>query len=131
MNDQTPKGFKTILLDFKDYLGIRIELFRLVVIEKGAKLIADLFTNVIVLFCLTIAFLASMITLAFYLSDLLDSYVKGFGCATLFFMLLVCLVLWKKDAFEKIIAGLAIKRYFEKHCENGKQEDCEDEEARG
>lgn len=124
MNDQIPKGFKSILSTFKEYLNIRVELLRLTVIEKGAKLVADLFSNAIVLFCLIAAFLASTVTLAFYLSELLDSYVRGFGCATLFFMLLICLILWKKDAFERIIAGLAIRRYFEKHCEDGKGDDC-------
>jgi hypothetical protein len=131
MNNQIPKGFKSILSDFKQYLEIRIELIRLNAIEKGAKLVADLLSNAIVLFFLIIAFLASAVTLAFYLSSLLHSYVKGFGFAALFFMLLVCVVLWKKDALEKIVAGVAIRRYFEKHCENGNQEDCLDEEESG
>lgn len=131
MNNQIPKGFKSILSDFKQYLEIRIELIRLNAIEKGAKLIADLLSNAIVLFCLIIAFLASAVTLALYLSSLLHSYVKGFGFVALFFMLLVCVVLWKKDALEKIVAGVAIRRYFEKHCENGNPEDCLDEEESG
>lgn len=128
MNDQIPKGFKTIFSNFKDYLGIRIEFFRLIAIEKAAKLAADLLSNTIVLFCLIVAFMASAVTLAFYLSNLLHSYVKGFGFATLFFMILVGIMLWKKDALERIVAGVVIRRYFEKYCENGKEGDCQDEE---
>ncbi|MES2456295.1 MAG: phage holin family protein [Bacteroidota bacterium] len=118
MEKQTPADFSALWNDIREYFRIRLELLKLSAMEKGSKLAADLITNTIVLVFLLMAFLALAVTLAFFLSGLLNSYTKGFGCATLFFTLLACLMLWKKAAIEKIIAGIAIRRYFEKHCES-------------
>jgi|GEM_PF-3379678 len=117
MQKNRPKSLNVLWEDFKSYLDNRLELMKLTVLKKGSKLAADLVTNTLVLFCLLMAFLGSAITLAFYLSHLLGSYSRGFGCAALFFTLLALLISWKKNAFERFIAGLAIRRYFEKHCE--------------
>ncbi len=123
MQQHLPKNLSTIWNDVKDYLRIRMELLKLLALEKAFKLMADLVTNTLVLLSLLMAFLASAITLAFYLSYLLNSYTKGFGCATIFFTLVACLILWKKSVVEKLIAGIAIKRYFEKHCEAQEEEE--------
>lgn len=117
MQQVSTKSFSSLWNDLKDYINIRMDTLKLTTLEKVFKLMADLITNTLVVFSLLMAFLAAAITLAFYLSDLLDSYTKGFGCATIFFILVACLVLWKKLAFEKFVAGIAVKRYFEKHCE--------------
>lgn len=109
--------------DAKDYVNIRMDTLKLTALEKLFKLAADLVTNTAVVFSLLMAFLSAAITLAFYLSYLLDSYTKGFGCATIFFILLACLILWQKLAVEKFIAGIAIKRYFEKHCEEEEEKE--------
>lgn len=123
MQQYLPKNLSAIWNDVKDYLSIRKELFKLMALEKAFKLMADLVTNTLVVLSLLMAFLAAAITLAFYLSYLLNSYTKGFGCATIFFTLLACLILWKKSAVEKFIAGIAIRRYFEKHCEAEEEEE--------
>ncbi len=125
MKKDTPADFRALWSDIRDYFRIRLELLKLSAIEKGSKLAADLITNTIVLVCLLMAFLALAITLAFYLSELLNSYTKGFGCAAIFFTLLAFLLLWKKAAVEKSIAGIAIRRYFEKHCESQPEQECE------
>lgn len=117
MSTTTPNNLSAIWDEAKEYLRIRTELIKLTAFEKGAKLTADLTSNILVVFCILMAFLASSVTLAFYLSYLLKSYALGFGCATIFFMLLAGLVRWKQLAVEKFIAGIAIKRYFEKHYE--------------
>jgi len=117
MQQYLPKNLSAIWNDVKDYLRIRKELFKLMALEKAFKIMADLVTNTLVLLSLLMAFLASAITLAFYLSYLLNSYTKGFGCATIFFTIVAFLISWKKSAVEKFIAGIAVKRYFEKHCE--------------
>ncbi|MCD0490202.1 YihY/virulence factor BrkB family protein [Pedobacter sp. MC2016-14] len=117
MQHNQPKTLNAIWSDVQKYLNIRLELLKLVIVEKSSRLIADLITNTIVLFCMVLSFLVSAVTLAFYLSRILNSYTSGFGCAALFFTGLAFLVLWKKGALEKAVAGLAIRRYFEKHCE--------------
>lgn len=122
MQQQIPKNLSALWNDVRDYLSIRREILKLTALEKAFKLMADLITNTTVVLSLLMAFLAAAITLAFYLSYLLNSYTKGFGCATIFFTLLACLILWKKLAVEKFIAGIAIRRYFEKHCEAEEEE---------
>lgn len=122
MQQQIPKNLSALWNDVRDYLSIRREILKLTALEKAFKLMADLVTNTTVVLSLLMAFLAAAITLAFYLSYLLNSYTKGFGCATIFFTLLACLILWKKLAVEKFIAGIAIRRYFEKHCEAEEEE---------
>lgn len=124
MKEKNPIAFSTIWTNVKDYLSIHIQLFKLIAIEKTAKLIADVIANMIVLSCIVAAFLASTLTLTFYFANLLNSYVKGFSCITAFFILLTLLVLWKKVAIQKYIRGKTIKRYFEKHCESQQDENC-------
>ncbi len=125
MEKDTPADFNALWCDVRNYFRIRLELLKLNVMERGFKLAADLITNTIVLLCLLMAFLALAITLAFYLSELVNSYTKGFGCAAIFFTLLACLMLWKKAVVEKFFTGVAIRRYFEKHCQSIHEQECE------
>ena len=117
METNIPKDFTTVWSDIRAYFKIRLEMLKLAAIEKGSRLAADLITNTIVVLCLLMAFLAASVTLAFYLSQLLKSCTLGFGCATIFFTMLALLIVWKKAAVEKFIAGVAIRRYFAKHHE--------------
>jgi len=123
MQTNIPKDFSAIWQDISTYFKIRIELLKLTAVEKGLKLAADLVTNTLVAFCLLMAFLASAVTLAFYLSHLLNTYTGGFGCSTVFFALLALVVNWKKAPIEKFVAGVVIRRYFAKHHETELEEE--------
>lgn len=103
---------------FKTYALLKVEIIKLGLVEKSAKLTADLLSTFLLGFFLVMVFLVASITFAFYLSALTGSYVTGFGCASVVFMLLALLVTWRKTLVEKIIAGIAIKRYFIRHCEH-------------
>lgn len=118
MNDVKPIDFKSLWSGLKNYLNIRVEIFKLNVLAKGSKIIADLLTTTVLFFFVILTFLVAMVTLAFYLSSLLNNYTNGFGITALFFMLLAGLLFWRKDAFEKLFAGIVVKRYFKKHCDN-------------
>lgn len=117
MQIKVPKDLTGGWSDIQSYFKIRFEMLKLAVIEKGAKLAADLITNSIVVFSLLMAFLAGSVTLAFYLSALLKSYAVGFGCTSVIFTLAALLIGWKKTVIENFIAGLVIRRYFTKHHE--------------
>lgn len=117
MNKNIPKNVNALWTDLKAFMNTWLELFKFKMLEKSSKIIADLVTNTILMLCVLMAFLASAVTLAFYFAHLLDSYTKGFGCAAIFFTLLAVLILKKKTGLEKFIAGLAIRRYFQKYCE--------------
>lgn len=123
--EQVTTDLKTIWNDVKDYLNIKKEQFRLMAIEKVAKLMADLVSTILLIVCFIMAFLAACITLAFYLSDLLKSYTKGFGLAAIAFILLAIIVGLIRDKYlEKWIADFTVRRYFAKHCEG---DDCDEE----
>ncbi|WP_442589220.1 YihY/virulence factor BrkB family protein [Pedobacter sp. AW31-3R] len=127
MEKQQPNHLSALWADVKEYITIYLERAKLSAIERTARLVADLMTNTIMMLFLCIAFFASTITLAFYLSQLLGSYTAGFGCAVLFFTLTGYLLVWKKNAFESYIRNITIQRYFVK--QHRQQEQDEEDSA--
>lgn len=115
MEDNKEKNLEDILVAAKDYVNNRIEYTRLSLVEKGAKIIADLITNTAVIFCFVLAFLFASITLALYLSEVLNSFTKGFGSVAGIYLLLSVIVFLTKDKYiEKVLVNIFIRRYFDK-----------------
>ena len=124
MEENKEKDIETILLDAKEYIDTRIEYTKLSFVEKGAKLLADLITNTTVIICFVLSFLFASFTLALYLSDVLGSYTKGFGCVAVIYLFLSIIVLLTKDKYiEKVLVNLFIRKYFDKVAD--KDEDDE------
>lgn len=124
MEENKEKDIETILLDAKEYIDTRIEYTKLSFVEKGAKLLADLITNTTVIICFVLSFLFASFTLALYLSDVLGSYAKGFGCVAVIYLFLSIIVLLTKDKYiEKVLVNLFIRKYFDKVAD--KDEDDE------
>lgn len=126
MQHLSPKNLNALWNDLKEYLLLRMQVLKLTLIESGSKIIADLISNSVVLFFAVLAFLAGVVTLAFYLSNFFGTYAAGFGCATIFFVFLALLLQWKKIVFESFIGAIAIRRYFQKHCEAQKEKQEQD-----
>lgn len=122
MPQPLPKNLNALWNELKDYLLLRVQVLKLTLIESGSKFIADLISNSIVLFFAVLAFLAGVVTLIFYLSNLFGTYAAGFGCATVFFVFLALLLQWRKSVFESFIGAIAIRRYFEKYCSTEKEQ---------
>ena len=101
MGKTRPREIKDLFEDAKELLGTYLQRYRLKVVEKAARLIADVLSNTIVILCVLIAFLAASVTLAFYFSALLGSYTKGFGCAAAFYFLFALLIGATKKQIEK------------------------------
>ena len=124
MEENKEKDIEAILLDAKEYIDTRIEYTKLSFVEKGAKLVADLITNTTVIICFVLSFLFASFTLALYLSDVLGSYAKGFGCVAVIYLFLSIIVLLTKDKYiEKVLVNLFIRKYFDKVAD--KDEDDE------
>ncbi|MET4082371.1 hypothetical protein ABIB40_002329 [Pedobacter sp. UYP30] len=118
------QSIEDLVADAKGYVSARMEYLRLYAIEKGAKVFADLVTNLAVVVSFILAFLFGSITLALYLSTVLGSYAGGFGCVALIYILLAIVVYITKDTFlERAITDFAIKRYFNKLQEEEEEED--------
>ncbi|RYF22295.1 MAG: phage holin family protein [Flavobacteriales bacterium] len=125
MEENKEKDIEDLYQDAKEYIDTRIEYTRLSLVEKGAKIIADLITNTTVVIGFVLAFLFASFTLALYLSDVLGSYTKGFGCVAGIYLLLSIIVFLTKDRYiEKILVNLFIRKYFEKVADK----DDEDEQ---
>lgn len=124
MQENKDKSIEDLIDDAKGFLEARIEYTRLHLVEKGSKIFADLVTNTFVIVCFILAFLFGSVTLALYLSDLLNSYAGGFGCVSLIYILLAIIVYLTKDKYiEKAIINIAIRKYFDKLAD--KEEDDE------
>ncbi|MET3113150.1 hypothetical protein AAKU52_000871 [Pedobacter sp. CG_S7] len=123
MQDNKEKNIEDILSDAKDYIETRIEYARLSMVEKASKIFADLLTSATVMICFMLAFLFGSVTLALFLSDVLGSFSRGFGCVSLIYLIFAIVVYLTKDKYiEKAIVNMAIRKYFDKLA------DKEDEE---
>ena len=125
MEEKKEKGIEDIFSDAKEYVDIRVEHIRLSAVEKGAKIFADLITSGAVIVSFILAFLFASFTLALFLSDVLGSYARGFGCVAAIYLLLSIIVYLTKDKYiEKLLVNMFIKRYFDKVADK----DDDDEE---
>ncbi|MES2455064.1 MAG: phage holin family protein [Bacteroidota bacterium] len=117
------KSIEDLYEDAKGYLDTRVEYTRLYLVEKVSKIFADLVTNATVIICFILAFLFGTFTLALYLSELLDSFTKGFGCVALIYIFLALLVYFTKDKYiEKAIINFTIRNYFNKLADKDEEQ---------
>ncbi len=115
MEEHKEKDIEAIFLDAKEYIDTRIEYTRLSAVEKGAKIFADLITNGAVIICFILAFLFGTVTLALFLSDIMGSHTRGFGCVAGIYLILAIILFLIKDKFmEPGLVNLFIRKYFDK-----------------
>ncbi|TCC93863.1 phage holin family protein [Pedobacter frigiditerrae] len=125
MEDNKEKDLEDIFLDAKEYIDTRIEYTKLSAVEKGSKIFADLITSGAVVISFVLAFLFASFTLALYLSEVLGSYARGFGCVATIYLLLSIIVYLTKDKYiERVLVNLFIRKYFDKVADK----DDDDEE---
>lgn len=125
MQDDKEKNFEGLFEDAKDYIDTRLEYTRLYLVEKMSKIFADIVTHAVVTICFILAFLFGTFTLALFLSDVLGSFTRGFGCVAILYLLLAILVYAMKEKYiEKAIINFSIKNYFTKLADK----DDEDEQ---
>ncbi|MCX2431834.1 MULTISPECIES: phage holin family protein [unclassified Pedobacter] len=124
MQENKEKGIEDIFDDAKGYLEARVEYTRLYLVEKVSKIFADLVTNTVVIVCFILAFLFGSVTLALFLSSVLNSYAGGFGCVSLIYILLAVVVYLTKDKYiEKAIINIAISKYFNKLADKEEEDE--------
>ncbi|RZM20452.1 MAG: phage holin family protein [Pedobacter sp.] len=124
MQENKEKHLEDIISEAKSYLDTRVEYTRLYLVEKVSKVFADLVTNAAVIICFVLAFLFGTITLALFLSELLGTYTRGFGCVSLIYIALALIVYMTKDKFiEKAIINFAIRKYFNKLADKDDDEE--------
>lgn len=118
------KGIEDLYEDAKSYLDTKVEYTRLYLLEKISKIFADVVTNAAVIICFILAFLFGTFTLALYLSDVLESYTRGFGCVSLIYVFLALLVYFTKEKYiEKAIINFTIRNYFNKLADKDEEDE--------
>ncbi len=124
MQENKEKSIEDLVEDAKTYLQTRGEYLRLYLVEKVAKTVADLVTNTTVIVCFVLAFLFGSVTLALFLSDVLGSFTRGFGCVSLIYIALAVIVYLTKDKYiEKAIINIAIRKYFDKFADKEEEDE--------
>lgn len=104
-----------LLEKIKEYIDTRIKLSKLILIEKGSSVFADLITTLIVALFLIVAFLFISIALGFYISELIGNSYAGFFIVGLFYFLIALIVFLMKDKYiEKSIVNGIIRKIFRK-----------------
>lgn len=124
MQENKEKDLEDLVEDAKGYVNTRLEYTRLYLVERGSKMFADMVTNATVAICFLLAFLFGTFTLALFLSDVLGSYTRGFGCVALIYILLAMIVYFMKEKYiEKAIINFTIKRYFNKLADKEEEDE--------
>jgi phage-related minor tail protein len=121
--DNKEKGIEDLYEDARTYLDTKVEYMRLYLVEKVSKIFADIVTNAVVVICFILAFLFGTVTLALFLSDVLGSFTRGFGCVALIYALLAVIVYYTKDKYiEKAIINFTIRNYFNKLADKDEED---------
>lgn len=124
MQENKEKSIEDLYDDAKKYIDTRVEYTRLYLVEKFAKIFADIVTNTIVVVCFILAFLFGTVTLALFLSDVLGSYTSGFGSVALIYLFLAIIVYYTKDKYiEKVIINFTVKNYFTKLADKDEEDE--------
>lgn len=124
MQENKEKSIEDLFEDAKGYIDTRVEYTRLYLVEKISKIFADLVTNAIVIICFILAFLFGTFTLALFLSDVLGSYARGFGCVAVIYILLALVVYYTKEKYiEKAIINFTIRNYFNKLADKDEEDE--------
>lgn len=124
MQENKEKGIEDLFEDAKSYVDTRVEYTRLYLVEKVSKIFADVVTNAAVVICFILAFLFGTFTLALFLSDVLGSYVRGFGCVAGIYVLLALIVYYTKEKYiEKAIINFTIRNYFNKLADKDEEDE--------
>ena len=99
-----------ILDQLKEYAEIRLKLAKYQVVEGGSSILASMIADVVVIICMTFAFIFASITLAYYLSYVLASYWMGFACVSLIYLIIAIAVKYNKKRLERPVVNAIIQK---------------------
>lgn len=102
----------------EEYVQDRLLLFKLEAVEKTSRLIATMFTGLLIaLFAFLIVFFISFM-LGYLLGELIHHIYWGFAIVAAFYIiLLVIIIVFRKRLVEKRIINMVIDIFFEKDRE--------------
>jgi len=95
----------------KEYAETRIKLAKYQAVDSGSSIIASLVAQLIVVISLLLVFVFASLTLAFFLSEVLESFWQGFGCTAIIYLIIAIILNAKKPGIEKTIANALIEKF--------------------
>jgi hypothetical protein len=111
---ETPPPLPPIVDQLKEYAETRFKLLKYEAIEGGTSILASVITDVITAVSMVLAFIFASFTLAYYLSDVLQSFWEGFGCVALIYLIIAIIIKLNKERIEKPLANLFVQKLFKK-----------------
>jgi len=99
-----------IFEQLKEYAETHVKLAKYKAIEGGTSIAASILADLAVIFCMLLAFVFASITLAYYLSYVLNSLWEGFGCVALIYLLIAVVIKVYKKGLEKPIINALIQK---------------------
>lgn len=109
MNDERSSRPESLISNLIGYLDTRIDLVKLEVQMKLKSALVSLIHTVLLGFAALMALLFFNIFIALVLNDLLDSQFWGFGIVTLFYIVLLVILIMGLD--KKVFQGIADKAF--------------------
>jgi len=107
----------------KEYIQDRLLLLKLDAVERGSKIIATIFTILIIALFSFFVLLFLSVMAAYLFGELLGQIFWGFGIvAGIYIILLVLIIIFRKKIIQKNIADIIIGIVFEKANEETKEE---------
>src|SRR5690348_13246022 len=93
-----------IIDQLKEYAETNIKLIKLKAVDSSTSVVGSVVADVAIGIGLFIVFVFATITLGFYLSELFESFWKGFGCITLIYLIVVVILIIRKPIIQRTIA---------------------------
>ena len=112
MEETDKKEQPPIADQVKDYIETYLKLARLKAIDKGTSLAAAIAVDIAMILAGFTVFLFASLSLAFFLSYILSSDWKGFGCVALLYLLIVIILVVFRKSFVRPVANILIKKLF-------------------
>lgn len=91
-------GLDKIIESLQKLLEVRIAMIREEIEQKIAEKLSKVLPILLIVASLTLLVLFASLTLSFYLTEVLNSYVYGFGIVALFYLLLTIIFFLLKDS---------------------------------
>ncbi len=110
MEDKKEEQQQPIIEQLKEYAETRIKLAKLQAVDSSTSVIGSIVADIALVICLLLLFLFGTITLGFYLAEVLGSFWQGFGCVTVFYLIIVIVLKVKSQDLGKGVASALIKK---------------------
>jgi hypothetical protein len=109
--EQQQQQPSSLIDQLKEYAETRIKLAKYQAVDSGTSIIATVVAQLIVIISLLLVFVFASLTLAFFLSEVLNSFWQGFGCTALIYLIIAIILNAKKPGIEKTIANRLIEKF--------------------